>query len=253
MAKYGIGGVSIYGAGVVYGVGSTDLYGAMVPVRADNRYIALSPYDSKIPVVGPMSATDKWAITLDWRAGGNATGPWDVNTEQNPITVSTWDHEAGQAGTVSDEDIDASASKTWIRLTNMKPGSGFSLYRNTITTAGPSKFSRRVMITTTTHPFYYVAASMSSWEEYWLTVDFAAKRNGNGITDWLTDGEYLIGHNATASGVTIDSTQRVLDNTAVLLKLSSGTEGTDALIQLTGTTSGGDIKLVHIKVPIRKR
>jgi len=68
--------------------------------------------------------------------------------------------------------------------------------------------------------------------------DWAAERNNRDLSDWLLPDETIVDMEVTAeTGITIVSSSRIDDDTAVLVWLSGGSDGEEYKISCKITTS----------------
>lgn len=83
--------------------------------------------------------------------------------------------------------------------------------------------------------------------------DWASKTNNTGLTDWLSDGETILGYNVTVtSGITKVSDSLSDDGTSVVVWLSGGTDDSDYTVtcQIQTATRTDERSAI---VPVRNR
>lgn len=84
--------------------------------------------------------------------------------------------------------------------------------------------------------------------------DWAAKRNNNGLTNWLKEGESITSYTLTVpSGITKLAEALVYDNSAVQIWVSSGTDLIDYTIKCDIITNQGRKDTRRIIIPVRLR
>lgn len=225
----------------------------IVPVKPDNRYIAFTPWDKieDMPVIGPMEGNDIFNVSHDLRARAHGKGPWNVIDDANYIDSASCVTEKGPTLSFGGPTIIDSSIALFSLSTPRYPET--STYYMTATLSTPfDVISRRVKVITGIN--YTDLVIKNPQEDYWVLLDMAAHRNGNGEKDWLDAGETLTGATVYATNVTVDSSSYTYnDSTGVLLKLSGGTAGNTATIRAIVDTSGSQTKVIRIRFDIGYR
>ena len=84
--------------------------------------------------------------------------------------------------------------------------------------------------------------------------DWSALTNNTGTTNWLDEGETISAHTITATtGITVDSSTLINNDTAVLVWLSGGTDGEDYTITCEIETSENRTAIRSAIISVRKR
>jgi len=84
--------------------------------------------------------------------------------------------------------------------------------------------------------------------------DWAAKRNNNGLTNWLKEGELITSHTLVIpDGISIISDYRLFENSAVQIWMTAGTNLVDYTITCKIETNQGRKDTRRIIIPVRLR
>lgn len=225
----------------------------IVPVRPDNRYLTFTPWDTieNMPTIGPMENGDIYNISHDLRARAHKRGNWNVIDDGHYIDSASCVIETGPTLSFGGPTIVDSSIAVFNISTPTYPET--STYYMTATLSTPADLiTRRVKVITGIQ--YIDLPTKNPQEDYWVLLDLAARRNGNGESDWLDPGETLTGVTVTPTNVTKDSHDFTYnDSTGVLLKLSGGTAGNIAKVKSVITTSASQTKTIRIRFAIGYR